>query len=38
VSIDIGFVKKKNALVQVTFDKVVEQIKTYFKPIVDRVG
>lgn len=33
-----AFVKKKNALVQVTFDKVVEQIKTYFKPIVDRVG
>ena len=33
-----SFVKKKNALVQVTFDKVVEQIKTYFKPIVERVG
>jgi predicted nucleotidyltransferase component of viral defense system len=33
-----AFVKKKNALVQVTFDKVVEQIKTYFKPIVEKVG
>lgn len=33
-----AFVKKKNAMVQVTFDKVVEQIKVYFKPIVDRVG
>ena len=33
-----AFVKKKNALVQVTFDKVVEQIKAYFKPIVERVG
>lgn len=33
-----SFVKKKNALVQVTFDKVVELIKTYFKPIVDRVS
>ena len=33
-----AFVKKKNAMVQVTFDKVVEQIKTYFKPIIERVG
>lgn len=33
-----AFVKKKNAMVQVTFDKVVEQIKAYFKPIVERVG
>ena len=33
-----AFVKKKNARVQVTFDKVVEQIKAYFKPIVERVG
>ena len=33
-----AFVKKKNALVQVTFDKVVEQIKTYFKPIVERLS
>lgn len=33
-----AFVKKKKALVQVTFDKVVEQIKTYFQPIVERVG
>ena len=33
-----AFVKKKNAMVQVTFDKVVERIKTYFKPIIERVG
>lgn len=32
-----AFVKKKNALMQVTFDKVVAQIKEYFKPIVERL-
>ena len=32
-----AFMKKENAMVQVTFDKVVEQIKAYFKPIVGRV-
>ena len=32
-----AFVKKKNALVQVTFEEVIKQIKAYFEPIVEKI-
>lgn len=33
-----AFVKKKNALVQVTFEEVIKQIKSYFEPIVEKLS
>jgi len=33
-----AFVKKKNALLQVTFKEVIKQIKAYFEPIVEKLS
>lgn len=33
-----AFVKKKNALLQVTFEEVIKQIKAYFEPIVEKIS
>lgn len=33
-----AFVKKKNALLQVTFEEVIKQIKAYFEPIVEKLS
>ena len=33
-----AFVKKKNALLQVTFEEIIKQIKAYFEPIVEKLS